>query len=198
MGRSLTLAGSPRLRGSLVAAFGIHVSAFLSDPATQLPDADCRMPGSTSFAHTSAPAPPSGRGRRSDPQALDASRALMQRRRAALCTPLPAGTGPLHLLRTNGAPGCPPTPRVERQPAMLRPAPFTLRPAPFTLRPNGAQGCSHGWSAARALAGAAPPVDSVTQPGPPRHGRRVLRTAYQDPADGTSRLTPAAPRTTRR
>lgn len=58
--------------------------------------------------------------------------------------------------------------------------PPPLRPAPRTLRPNGAPECSHGWSAARVLAGEAQPVDSVKQIGPPRQGRR-------SPADGVSR-----------
>ncbi len=56
-----------------------------------------------------------------------------------------------------------------------------LRPAPLTLRPNGAQGCSHGWSAARVLAGAAQPVDSVNHPGPPRQGRRKFTPADNRP-----------------
>ncbi len=34
-------------------------------------------------------------------------------------------------------------------------------PARLRHRPNGAQGCSHGWSAARVFAGGAQPVESV-------------------------------------
>ncbi len=49
--------------------------------------------------------------------------------------------------------------------------------------PEGATGCSHGWSAARALAGEAQPVESVNWPAPPRQGRRQFRSA-DSPAPG--------------
>lgn len=91
-------------------------------------------------------------------------------------------------VRTGAAPHC--APKVRRFLAPLSPqhpaapvarvqsASVTCRecPAAHALRPGGAQGCSHGLSAARVLAGAAQPVDSVKQIGPPRQGRRKFRS----------------------